>query len=211
MQRAADTQFVVLHALRLKGLAETQAVSTALGLPAADVDATLAALADAALVWRRDGRLSGWSLTDQGRCLHDDSLAAEVERLGVRARVEPVYRRFLPLNREVLAVCTDWQMHVEDGRTVLNDHSDRPRDKAVLDRLTAVHAEAEPPLRELAEAAPWMAEYGGRLGKALALVQAGDFDWFTTPVIDSYHTVWFELHEDLLSTLGIERSKEETS
>jgi hypothetical protein len=27
-------------------------------------------------------------------------------------------------------------------------------------------------------------------------------------MIDSYHTVWFELHEDLLSTLGIERSKE---
>jgi hypothetical protein len=27
-------------------------------------------------------------------------------------------------------------------------------------------------------------------------------------VIDSYHTVWFELHEDLLSTLGIERASE---
>ncbi|MDQ1375434.1 MAG: hypothetical protein QOJ09_2772, partial [Actinomycetota bacterium] len=28
------------------------------------------------------------------------------------------------------------------------------------------------------------------------------------PLIDSYHTVWFELHEDLLSTLGIERGSE---
>jgi hypothetical protein len=27
-------------------------------------------------------------------------------------------------------------------------------------------------------------------------------------MIDSYHTVWFQLHEDLLNTLGIERSKE---
>ena len=27
-------------------------------------------------------------------------------------------------------------------------------------------------------------------------------------MIDSYHTVWFELHEDLLATLGIERSSE---
>ena len=211
MQRAADTQFVVLHALRLKGLAEATALSTALGVPAAAVDTTLAALADDALVWRRDGRLSGWSLTDEGRCLHDKTLLAEVERLGVRPRVEPVYRRFLPLNREVLAVCTDWQLHVQDGRTMLNDHSDAGRDRAVLDRLAAVHAEARPLLRELAEAAPWMAEYGGRLANALARVQDGDFDWFTTPVIDSFHTVWFELHEDLLSTLGIERSKEEPS
>jgi hypothetical protein len=27
-------------------------------------------------------------------------------------------------------------------------------------------------------------------------------------MIASYHTVWFELHEDLLCTLGIERSSE---
>ena len=33
-------------------------------------------------------------------------------------------------------------------------------------------------------------------------------EWFTKPVIDSYHTVWFELHEDLLATLGIERASE---
>ncbi len=58
---------------------------------------------------------------------------------------------------------------------------------------------------------PVPAMTGRRLDNALARVQAGDFDWFTTPVIDSFHTVWFELHEDLLSTLGIERSKEEPS
>ena len=39
-------------------------------------------------------------------------------------------------------------------------------------------------------------------------MQAGEKDWFTKPTIDSYHTVWFELHENLLATLGIERGKE---
>ena len=39
-------------------------------------------------------------------------------------------------------------------------------------------------------------------------VQGGDTDWFTKPMIASYHTVWFELHEDLLCTLGIERGSE---
>ena len=30
----------------------------------------------------------------------------------------------------------------------------------------------------------------------------------TKPVIESYHTVWFELHEDLLVTLGLDRAAE---
>ena len=43
---------------------------------------------------------------------------------------------------------------------------------------------------------------------ALDRIRGGDLDWFTKPMIDSYHTVWFELHENLLATLGIQRAKE---
>ena len=39
-------------------------------------------------------------------------------------------------------------------------------------------------------------------------VRRGHGEWFDKPLIDSYHTVWFELHEDLLATLGLERSTE---
>ena len=53
--------------------------------------------------------------------------------------------------------------------------------------------------------------YGPRLAAARARVEAGEMEWLTKPLIDSYHTVWFELHEDLLCTLGIDRSKEEIS
>ena len=56
-----------------------------------------------------------------------------------------------------------------------------------------------------------MGGYGSRLSSALAKVQGGDGDWFTKPTIDSYHTVWFELHENLLATLGIERGREGSS
>ncbi|MDP9020051.1 MAG: MarR family transcriptional regulator, partial [Actinomycetota bacterium] len=44
---------------------------------------------------------------------------------------------------------------------------------------------------------------------ALRRVVAGEGDWLTRPLIDSYHTVWFELHQDLLDTLGIERGSED--
>jgi hypothetical protein len=39
-------------------------------------------------------------------------------------------------------------------------------------------------------------------------VLAGDHDWFTKPMHPSYHSSWFELHEDLLVTLGRERNQE---
>ena len=39
-------------------------------------------------------------------------------------------------------------------------------------------------------------------------MRRGETDWLTKPIIDSYHTVWFELHEDLLATLGLERGHE---
>ena len=50
--------------------------------------------------------------------------------------------------------------------------------------------------------------YPDRFSTALAKVQDGETDWFTKPVIDSYHTVWFELHENFLASLGIERTSE---
>jgi hypothetical protein len=36
---------------------------------------------------------------------------------------------------------------------------------------------------------------------------AGDRAAFTAPLVESYHTVWFELHQDLLLTLGRQRGE----
>ena len=50
--------------------------------------------------------------------------------------------------------------------------------------------------------------YPSRFASALEKVLSGDLDWLTKPIMPSYHTVWFELHEDLLATLGINRASE---
>jgi hypothetical protein len=63
-------------------------------------------------------------------------------------------------------------------------------------------------LEDLVAALERYTPYLPRFETALAKLGAGELEWFTKPLIDSYHTVWFELHEDLLSTLGIERSQE---
>ena len=84
----------------------------------------------------------------------------------------------------------------------------RSHDAAVLGELEAVATVAGPVCEQLGGTLERLAGYGPRLAEARARVRAGETDWLTSPVIDSYHTVWFELHENLLMTLGIERGQE---
>ena len=60
---------------------------------------------------------------------------------------------------------------------------------------------------ELANRLSRFGVYGFRLSSALERVLAGD-SAFVTDSLESYHTVWFQLHEDLLVTLGISRDEE---
>jgi hypothetical protein len=200
----------VMQSLRVKGLAEVDALAAATGLPVPEVERAVGALRADGLAQRREGRVSGWGLTSAGRARLAELAAADLDNQA-RARVDDCYRRFLPLNRGMLAACTDWQVREVDGSRVLNDHADAAYDADVLDRIFALHDEAGPLLCDLADAAPRFATYRPRLANAVARVRAGEYDWLVQPGIDSYHSIWFELHEDLLTTLGIERSKEEPS
>jgi DNA-binding MarR family transcriptional regulator len=204
---AAD-QLLVLHGLRLKGFAEAGAVAALFGLQEPDVAVALKELADDGLVQRRDGRVSGWSLTAEGRTVEAELLAEELERSGARDQVDLGYEQFVAVNGELLDVCTAWQLKSVDGAQTINDHADVSYDTATVDRLGAVHATAAPVVASLGGALERFSGYGPRLEHALGRVQAGETEWFTKPLLDSYHTVWFELHEDLLSTLGKQRGAE---
>ena len=41
---------------------------------------------------------------------------------------------------------------------------------------------------------------------ALSRVESGDRDGFTRPLANSYHDIWMELHEDLLTGLKLART-----
>lgn len=47
-----------------------------------------------------------------------------------------------------------------------------------------------------------------RFDVALHSALAGQNEWVDRTDIDSCHRVWFQLHEDLLATLGIDRRTE---
>ncbi len=198
----------MLHGVRLKSFAPVDAIADLVGLPLTEVEAELADLQQRELVRYREGALTGWTLTPAGRKEGERLLADELDGYDLRAAVDGCYRRFLELNQPLLGVCTDWQLRPDGDRQIINDHADAAWDGRVLDALRGIDRRVQPIVADLADVLDRFAGYGPRFTVALGRVEAGEPDWFTKPTLDSYHTVWFELHENLLATLGIERSKE---
>jgi hypothetical protein len=205
MALASDTRFLVLHGLRLKGFGEPPAVAAAVGLEEDLTAKTIGELQAEELVLRRDGRLSGFALTPAGRAEQERLAAADLDATGALDRIKAVYEGFLELNGAFKVLCTDWQLR--DGE--LYDHGDPAYNRTIFERLGVLHGsltgEVLAPLGELLER---FSVYGPRFADAVVRLEAGELDYLTKPLIDSYHTIWFELHEDLITGLGIDRSQE---
>lgn len=171
---------------------------------AGDVEDLLLTLATRGLVARAAGAFGGWGLTDDGRQVDAERIAAELDRAAARSDVDAAYRGFLGLNRDVLDICAAWQIRSVDGAMALNDHTDQAYDAEVLARLTATDGRAQPICTGLAGRLRRFSHYGPRLATALQRARQGEQD-LVTDSLESYHTVWFQLHEDLLVTLGLPR------
>ena len=91
---------------------------------------------------------------------------------------------------------------------MLNDHGDAAYDARVLDELSALHAETVQWLAPTATALRRFTVYRSRLAAAVERAREGDQRFVASPRVDSYHSVWFELHEDLIRLAGRRRSEE---
>jgi len=212
MSAPSDPDLLVLQALRVRSLAATEVIADTVGLSLDEAAAHLEVFQDKEWVRYREGVLTGWMLLPAGRAEGERMLAAELEAIGVRHDVEAVYRSFLALNQRLLRACTDFQLRPSGGsEPVLNDHRDPVYDAGVIDSLATIDREVQPIATSLAAGLARFGRYPARFTRALEKTRAGDADWFAKPTIDSYHTVWFELHENLLSTLGIPRGGEDAS
>lgn len=211
MSPPSDPRLLVLRGLRLKGVVPLDGLADATGLPSTEVEPVLAVLAGDGFVALRTGALAGWALTPAGRLELERLLADEVDGADARDAVTDAYRRFRALNGSVLDACSRWQVRDIDGRPVVNDHRDAAYDAAVVADLARLQQAADPVCDDLAATLDRYEPYGPALRRAVRHVAAGDGDWFTKPVMPSYHTVWFELHEDLLATLGLDRTSEPVS
>ncbi|MGY1896998.1 pyruvate, phosphate dikinase [Nocardia gipuzkoensis] len=191
----------LLRLIGIKGRAAHDALAAGVGAAAESVAARCEELVARSLCAATP---IGVRLTPEGR-QHLDGLLATERRAVDRAQIASVYAEFCAFNGDLKEIVTAWQM--KDPATV-NDHADTDYDGAVLARLSELHRAVQPLLRRIGDVAPRLARYSARFAQAIERIAAGDHAWVARPVLDSYHTVWFELHEDLIGLCGLSRADE---
>jgi DNA-binding MarR family transcriptional regulator len=196
------SELTVLQAVRLKGRVSPADLAATLGEDPADVATTVEQLTQSGLL--AEGKIL--KITPNGRVRLGELLAAERNRAD-SAALATAYGDFRAVNAELKALVTDWQL--KNGQP--NAHENADYDAAVLARLDRVHRRVVPIIAAAAVHLQRLSRYSVKLQAALDKIDAGDTTWLTRPIIDSYHTVWFELHEELILAAGLTREAEAKS
>jgi len=195
---------VILHGLAIKKLGTAAVIANVLGVGADEVTSALdAAVASGHAVVVKDA----FMLTPAGQQALDTAYPTMFADLRSNSAFVSAYDRFEVVNRDLKQLITDWQTIEIAGTRVPNDHSNKDYDDGIIDRLGTLHEQAEGGLGALAAPEPRLARYTERLLAALEKAEDGETEFVSGAKVDSYHTVWFELHEDLLRILGREREE----
>jgi hypothetical protein len=204
---AEPSDLLVLHGVRLLGMATAARVADRFALdPGATDELLLDQQALGLVTWSEFAGRGGWSLTGSGRVRGEELLAEELDAAGAREAVRAVHAEFLPLNARFLQAVTDWQIRPDRVDPLApNDHTDWRWDERVLDELGALGRRLAPLVAGAVGALPRFEGYAARYDAALARVERGERSFVDGIGVDSCHTVWFELHEDLIATLGLGR------
>jgi pyruvate,orthophosphate dikinase len=194
----------MLAALLVKGYATPEGAGAALLVPPDEASELLDRLVADGLAEIAAG---SFRLTADGKAVARERIAADAASWGP-ATAAAALDTFLGLDARMKTTVTAWQMRDVDGTQEFNDHSDAAYDARVLGDLAALHAEATAWLTPLVTGLPRLAAYRERLERANTAAQAGDQRFVASPRVDSYHSVWFELHEDLILLAGRTRADE---
>lgn len=200
-----DPDLLAVHGLVIKKAGSAAAVAEIVGGSPEEIGSALQAASE-------DGRVMGangtYMVTPAGRAWLDERYPQVFASFRSNPAADEAYAAFERINRKLLALMTDWQMMPAGPERVPNDHSDSQYDHDVIDRLGALHERAERPLERFAELEPRLGRYKERLEQAYDRALAGEHEWVSGARIASYHTTWYELHEDLLRMLGRQREEQ---
>lgn len=195
------SELSLLQALRFKGRLAPEEAAITTGLAEADAEGALQTLVGKELASQVK---TAYRITPTGR----ERLARllDAERAGIDHRaLEAAYDDYDEVNSAVKEIVTAWQM--KDADTP-NDHADPDYDAGVIERLVSLHERFHSLLDQIIEVAPRLTRYRARFATAIDRIRAGDQSFVARPIVDSYHTVWFELHEELIGLLGRTRADE---
>lgn len=187
-----DLRSQILHRLAMKGLAEEDELAAEFEVPNSRVESELEKLGANGSV-ENEGF---WYVTDSGeerlnRSLRERFTAEQIEE------IQREFEDFEDLDVEFKELASEWQRRDRDTP-----------EEELVDQLGELHRRLESFFERFGtEIRTEYQIYLHDLASALDELQAGDEEYFTGSEVDSYHTVWFRLHDDLLRTLGIERDE----
>jgi pyruvate,orthophosphate dikinase len=197
----------VLGWLHIKTISAADALAACLLTTEDVLNPVVYRLAEQGLIGRAAGALC---LTEAGAARATELQRADRARWGEQS-ADAALDDFVPLDQRMKAIVTAWQMRQVDGQQVVNDHADEAYDASVLLQLRELHAEVAAWLRSLGTAVARFPQYAARFNRAITAIGGGDTRFVASPRVDSYHSVWFEMHEDLIRLAGRTREEEVTS
>ncbi|MFE2997551.1 pyruvate, phosphate dikinase [Nocardia sp. NPDC059246] len=198
---APVTELAVLRLVGIKGRVNVDNLAASLFADTAEIASCCEGLVTAGYCATTP---AGFRITPEGRPRLEQLLAEERATVDAAA-MTAAYDEFCVFNGDLKVIITDWQM--KDPATV-NDHADAEYDASVLGRLNETHQRLRPLIGRLGGLAPRLSRYLDRLDRAVERIAEGDHTYVARPIMDSYHTVWFELHEDLIGLCGLTRAEE---
>lgn len=199
----SDPYLATLHSLVLKQLADVESVTAVLELDPDDVKAGLErAVTDGSAMAAR----GKYMITPAGRTELENAYPQWFARERDDSEISAAMDTFeTGVNKQVLLLTTAWQTTEVAGERQPNDHSDPAYDAKIIDKLGSVLDRIGIVLAPLIAAQPSVDRFLTRLAAALTRAENGELDYVSSVRIDSFHTVWFQMHEHILRITGRKR------
>lgn len=202
-----DKEFLVLNYLDVfRSIKDVKPVQKSTGLETEEVVACLSKLMEKGLVIKETKEtVERWRITPSGEKVVGSQRQLLLERTGQKELLIRKFEEFENIfNAKFKELVTAWQVKIVDGKPVINDHSDPAYDSAILKQILELHKNVLGTLKEIASLLPMLKNYIERLESAARKIEENELDYLIRNE-DSYHNVWFELHENILRFWGRQR------
>ena len=190
------TPLEFLRTIQLKGLCSAERLASALGATDAEV---AAGLETHQAILKTTPR--GYALTPDGRGWVLEQIALEAAAIET-GLLEAEWEQFIELNHSFKKLVTEVQHSGING-------AGHERWPWLLDEMAGLHEAFTPVVEGVGAKAPRLAAYQPRFDAAIGAIRSGDHTMIASPLKDSYHTLWFEYHEELIALTGRDRATEE--
>lgn len=195
---------LVMHGIAVKKYATVDDICSVSGLKSDTVTELVAQAVSKGRASEANGK---YLLTPTGQITLKAAYSKAYGALRRDENFVEAYEDFERINNDLKQAITEWQTIEIGGQTVINDHSDADYDSEVIDLIGDIHERVYIVFERLGRQESRLRRYREKLLSALEKAEDGDIRWVSDATIESYHTVWFELHEDLLRIMGREREE----